>query len=110
MLAPGMLARHYSPRTPLTLEKSLPAPAGAVREARTAFLYFRRPPRVPVGAKNLFWLTTAGRPAGAARALYARLRALDRGGWQTIRAERVPGAAGLAAALNDRLARAAARP
>jgi L-threonylcarbamoyladenylate synthase len=109
MLAPGMLARHYSPRTPLTLMGKLPAPARAALEPRTAFLYFRRPPRVPAVSKNLFWLTPTGRPADAARTLYARLRALDRGGWQAIRAERVPGTAGLAAALNDRLARAAAR-
>ncbi len=109
MVAPGMMARHYSPRTPLALGKKNPAPARAVREAGTAFLYFRRPPRVPAGAGNLFWLTTTGRPAEAARTLYARLRTLDRGGWRAIRAERVPGAAGLAAALNDRLARAAAR-
>jgi L-threonylcarbamoyladenylate synthase len=109
MLAPGMLARHYSPRTPLTLEKKLPPPDRVARTPHTAFLYFRRPAAGPAGAKNIFWLTPDGRPAAAARSLYTRLRALDRGGWQAIRAERVPGAAGLAAALNDRLARAAAR-
>jgi hypothetical protein len=64
---------------------------------------------VPAGAKNIFWLSATGRPAEAAQTLYARLRALDSGRWPGIRAERVPGAAGLAAALNDRLARAAAR-
>ena len=109
LLAPGMLARHYSPRTPFTLEKKLPRPAHAVLEPRTAFLYFRRPAASPAGSKNVFWLTPDGQTAAAAHSLYSNLRALDRGGWQAIRAERVPGTAGLAAALNDRLARAAAR-
>ncbi len=108
-LAPGLLPRHYAPRTPLTLEKKLPAPARAAREPRTAFLYFQRPSRAPAGAKNIFWLTPTGRPANAARTLYARLRALDSGRWQAIRAEWIPGTTGLAPALNDRLARAAAK-
>jgi L-threonylcarbamoyladenylate synthase len=108
-IEPGLLPRHYSPRTPLTLMKKLPGPTRAAREPRTAFLYFQRPPSAPASAKNLFWLTPTGRPADAARTLYACLRALDHGHWQAIRAEWVPGTTGLAPALNDRLARAAAR-
>jgi len=108
-LAPGMLARHYAPRTPLALVKKLPVPARAVREPHIAFLYFRRPASVPAGIKNIFWLTPSGHPAAAARSLYACLRSLDRGQWQGIRAELVPGKTGLAPALNDRLARAAAK-
>ncbi len=108
-LAPGMMARHYAPRTPLTLVKKLPAAGRAADEPRIAFLYFQRPPSVPVGAANVFWLTPTGRPTDAARSLYKCLRSLDGGKWKGIRAELVPGKSGLAPALNDRLARASAK-
>jgi L-threonylcarbamoyladenylate synthase len=108
--APGLLARHYAPRTPLTLHARLSL-ARAAAAPSEGFLFFRRPalkkPAVPT--KNIFWLTERGDVAEAARHLFARLRALDAGGWHRLHAERAPARAALAPAVNDRLARAAAR-
>jgi len=106
---PGMLARHYSPRTPLTLTEKIAA-GRAAAAPEEAFLFFRRPKtRAAAEAKNVFWLTATGSLEEAARNLFDRLRHLDGGAWHAIRAERVPGRGALAPALNDRLARAAAR-
>jgi len=132
-LAPGLLARHYSPRTPIKLHDSLPegkdgppgrpiplptssgvtdAPAMHPYPRSTeAFLYFRRPlqfakARAP---KNIFWLSENGELPAAAKALFATLRALDQGNWKQIHAERAPGTNALALAINDRLTRAAAK-
>ncbi len=109
-LAPGLLARHYSPRTPLVLTAKIPAmhPAAAPCDA---FLFFRRPPQKKSAAVpgNVFWLSATGDPAEAARRLFAGLRALDQGQWRCIHAERAPARTPLAPAINDRLARAAAK-
>jgi L-threonylcarbamoyladenylate synthase len=108
--APGLLARHYAPRTPLTLHTKLTITRAAAAP-REAFLFFRRPAlkKSAAPAKNIFWLTERGDAAEAARHLFAHLRALDAGGWHRLHAERAPARSALTPALNDRLARAAAR-
>lgn len=116
-VAPGLLARHYSPRTPLKLYDRLsPTPktesAGkAGRTPRKAFLFFRRPVAYAksIAPKNVFWLSTNGELPTAAKALFATLRTLDQGEWTLIHAERAPGTDALALAINDRLTRAAAK-
>jgi L-threonylcarbamoyladenylate synthase len=60
-------------------------------------------------AKNVFWLSERGDLRRAARGLFGMLRALDGGQWKRIHAELAPGADGFAAAINDRLTRAAAK-
>jgi L-threonylcarbamoyladenylate synthase len=109
-LAPGQLARHYSPRTPIVLHPRLTARAAARGAADEAWLFLARPPsaggRAPAG--NVFWLDEKGNLRGAARRLFAALRRLDEGGFRRIHAER-PAGRGLAEALDDRLLRAAAR-
>jgi L-threonylcarbamoyladenylate synthase len=101
--APGMLERHYSPRTPLVLGR----PAGAV-PPREAFVLLRQP-REKTGG-NVFWLSRRGALAEVARNLYGVLRQADAGRFRRIHVEPVPGeAGGLAAAINDRLRRAAAK-
>lgn len=112
-VAPGMLTRHYAPRTPLTLHQKISV-ARAAAAPREAFLRYARPQTSRTNKpaalpKNLFWLTETGDAAEAARNLFARLRALDNGGWQRLHAERAPARVVLAPALNDRLTRAAAR-
>jgi L-threonylcarbamoyladenylate synthase len=108
--APGMLARHYSPRTPLALHARLSL-ARAAAAPHEAFLFFRRPAlkKSATPTTNIFWLTERGDATEAAHNLFAHLRALDAGGWRHLHAERAPARAALAPALNDRLARAAAR-
>jgi len=103
-LAPGMLARHYSPRTPVVVHQTLPR--GAARTAGDAWVAVARPAgRV---GKNIFWLDPRGDLRGAARRLFALLRELDRGRFKKIHVELACGG-GLADAINDRLRRAAAR-
>lgn len=101
-LAPGLLARHYSPRTPVVLYPTLtkfPRPD-------VAYLCIRRPNgRLP---NNVFWLDARGDLRRAARRLFAGLRHLDAKGFTAIHTELAQGE-GLADAINDRLRRAAAR-
>jgi L-threonylcarbamoyladenylate synthase len=109
-VAPGQLERHYSPRTPLTLHDG-PTPALAANGANDeAWLFLARPLRYRTRAAkgNVFWLDAGGDLRRAARRLFAVLRSLDEGGFRRIHAER-PRGGGLAEALRDRLARAAAR-
>jgi L-threonylcarbamoyladenylate synthase len=102
-LAPGLLTRHYSPRTPVVLHEKMHVVAGRAREA---WLFLTKPaqPR----AKNIFWLDPHGDLRGAARRLFATLRQLDRGRFKTIHVE-LARDDGLADAINDRLRRAAAK-
>jgi L-threonylcarbamoyladenylate synthase len=103
-LAPGLLARHYSPRTPVVLHPSL---SEANRHApREAFVFLAKPAHAT--RPNIFWFDRRGDLAGVARRLFATLRRLDAMNFKTIHVELAPGA-GLADAINDRLRRAAAR-
>ncbi len=107
-VAPGMLERHYSPRTPLTLVRKLTHTH--VRHAGTAeaLLFVEKPAEIT--GTNVFWLSTeCGDLTEAAHRLFDQLRAIDDGSWSHIHAELAPGNGALALAINDRLARAAAK-
>ena len=102
-LAPGMMERHYSPRTPLVLRSPGAKPPGNV-----AALLLRKPRARP--PDNVFWLSERGALAEVARNLYRILRQIDTLHYRQIWAEALPAdAGGLATAINDRLKRAAAR-
>jgi len=100
--SPGMLLSHYAPSLPVRLD----AQAVAGDEALLAF-----GPRPLPGAGALWNLSPAGDPTEAAARLFAGLLCLDAEGRRTglvrIAAMSVP-ETGLGAAINDRLARAAA--
>ena len=103
LLAPGTLERHYSPRTPLRLTTS---PAGA--SDRTALIFLRQPAGQPPA--HAYWLSQRGALDEIARNLYRVLRETDLGGYREIQLEKLPATAGgLAAALTDRMKRAAAK-
>ncbi len=118
MIAPGMLARHYSPRTPLVLHRGLTVKDVAAGDRRTAWVFRRRP--AGAGGNVFGWDVGVGGPAlgSAQRArrsrstfahnLFAVLRALDGQGWKAIRVELAP-PGGIGDAINDRLTRAAAK-
>lgn len=106
--APGMLARHYSPRTPIILHGRLDAETLAKLPMTDAALLLRRPANSAADPR-FFWLTDDGRLETAARNLFSVLRRLDNGAWTRIHAEIPAGAEGLAPAIRDRLTRAAAR-
>jgi L-threonylcarbamoyladenylate synthase len=105
-LAPGLLARHYSPRTPVVLHDRITASQVRAGGPSDVWLFLAKPEE-SAGA-NIRWLDARGDLRGAARRLFGRLRELDEAGFRTIHAELAPGA-GLAEAINDRLRRAAAR-
>ncbi len=103
LLAPGMLERHYSPRTPLRLT---PRPVGTNQQNALIFL------RQPAGKSpaHVYWLSKRGALDEIARNLYRVLREADAGGHREIQLEKLPATAGgLAAALNDRMKRAAVK-
>jgi len=104
-LAPGMLERHYSPRTPIRLFGRGAEPV--IPPAHAALLLQSRRATLPSGVEP-FYLSESGDPAEAARALFALLRKLDRRGFEVIVAE-LAEESGVGVALNDRLRRAAAR-
>lgn len=99
--SPGLLVSHYAPDLPLRLDAREVGPD----EALLAF-----GPPLP-GAALVFQLSEAGDAGEAAQRLFAGLRELDaegaRRGLRGIAAMEVPGG-GLAPAIRDRLARAAA--
>jgi L-threonylcarbamoyladenylate synthase len=99
-LAPGMLASHYAPRTPVRLN------AGKV-ETNEALLAFG-PDSVPgmEAASAVMNLSPRGDLAEAATHLFGYLRALDTQGARAIAVMPVPHH-GLGEAINDRLRRAA---
>ena len=122
-IAPGMMTKHYSPRTPITLHsrlsegvvKTLPADEAAVfvfkpvKHARAVVRVGARKRKTEKMARNVFWLSERGDLRRAARSLFGMLRALDGGRWQRIHVELTPGTDGFALAINDRLTRAAAK-
>jgi L-threonylcarbamoyladenylate synthase len=106
-LAPGLLPRHYSPRTPIALHDRLFPADATLGDAQEAWVFLARPPG-PHRA-NVFWLDARGDLRGVARRLFALLQQLDAAGFRRLHLERAPGTDGLAHAINDRLTRAAAR-
>jgi len=100
--APGLLAAHYAPRTPLRLNAARVAPG----EALLAF-----GPTLPASAadaKRALNLSPRGDLVEAAANLFSHLRALDAAGASAIAVMPIPHD-GLGEAINDRLTRAAAR-
>jgi L-threonylcarbamoyladenylate synthase len=99
-LAPGMLASHYAPRTPVRLHADRIEPG----EALLAF----GPDAVPGAdsASAVMNLSARGDLNEAAANLFGYLRALDAMGARAIAAMPVPDH-GLGEAINDRLRRAA---
>jgi L-threonylcarbamoyladenylate synthase len=96
--SPGRLASHYAPDLPLRLG----ARDVAADEALLAF-----GPAPPQGARASLNLSPSGDLIEAAANLFAHLRTLDRSGARAIAVMPIPDT-GLGAAINDRLARAAA--
>ena len=107
--APGMLARHYSPRTPLLLHERISSSFLSRLPATEAALLLRPLEGSHRSASHVFTLSDHGELGEIARNLFSSLRELDNGGWSRIHAELPTGAEGLAPAIRDRLTRAAAK-
>lgn len=111
LASPGLLTRHYSPRTAMHLlphgtgVQSLPT---AFNPAHDALILQSRPDALPEESMHLYWFSESGALPDVARALFALLRRLDKTGHKTLWVEKAPDA-GLGLAINDRLTRAAAK-
>jgi L-threonylcarbamoyladenylate synthase len=108
--APGLLARHYSPHTPLRIHRKITKALVRAAGANAGFLFFAPSPAASAsaaGGTHVQILSRRASPTEAARRLFACLHALDRGGFRVIHAEWAP-AGDAGAAINDRLRRAAA--
>ena len=106
--APGMLAKHYAPQTPLMVMEAdlvLELASSMVRQGQRVAVLARSALQ-PVLA-GVTWIAAPHDAAGFAHDLYANLRALDRAGCNAILVEQPPVEAQWAAVL-DRLMRAAA--
>jgi L-threonylcarbamoyladenylate synthase len=117
MRSPGMLSKHYSPKTPLTLyegPRAVERLAGVVGEAivrgqEVGVLVPREhAQRFHEFGVRVADIGPADDAAAMASRLYAALRELDRAGVEAIFALGIEGEGGLTAALRDRLRRAAA--
>ncbi|NJP30610.1 L-threonylcarbamoyladenylate synthase [Micromonospora thermarum] len=102
-VAPGTLAAHYAPRTPLRVVSGAEPAAGD--GARRGFLAFRNRPAGDWAAVEV--LSAGGDLTEAAARLFDALHRLDATGVSEIVAEPVPDV-GVGRAINDRLRRAAA--
>lgn len=100
IVAPGMLASHYAPRAKLRLEAT---DAGTDE----AFLAFGPVPLTAKPAVKILNLSPSRNLVEAAANLFGHLRQLDTTSVRNIAVAAVP-LDGLGAAINDRLARAAA--
>ncbi len=105
-VAPGLLKRHYSPRTPSVLHERISTETARRSSPNEAWLFVTKPNGL--SGKNIFWLDARGDLRAAARRLFAVLRQIDGAGFSKLHLERAQGG-GLADAINDRLQRAAGK-
>jgi len=106
--APGTLAAHYAPQTPLTLVESdlLPELAATLAHQGKKVAVLALSEARPL-LQSLQWIAAPREAAGYAHALYSNLRALDAARCDAILVEQPPRETAWAA-INDRLSRAAA--
>ncbi len=109
--APGQLASHYAPRTPMVLHAGHVALRESARAGRVGLLAWRRDD-IPEDLARMFaaaeFLTEQGDAREGAARLFATLRQMDQRDLVLIAAERAPNE-GLGVAINDRLRRASAK-
>jgi L-threonylcarbamoyladenylate synthase len=106
--SPGLTPFHYSPHTPLQLFGPGLQDLPPFDPATTGAITLRDPVSGLPAAQQVVLSPGRGDLAEAAHHLYAALHQLDSLGLKQLLAERLPNA-GLGAALNERLEKAAAR-
>ncbi|GAB4241832.1 MAG: L-threonylcarbamoyladenylate synthase [Candidatus Methylacidiphilales bacterium] len=101
-VAPGLLASHYAPRTPLFLARQPLADGPPLPPDVAALIWSRLPIPPPLHYQQL---TVSGSDLEAAAYLFRAMRALDASGVRAIYADPIP-MHGLGRAIHDRLTRA----
>ena len=105
--SPGMLDRHYAPRTPLRLVSRLEdVDPGTLGGGAAGLLSLRGERGRGMGFRVIETLSPTGDLTAAAAVLFEAMHRLDAAGLNVIVAEAVPDE-GLGRAINDRLRRAA---
>lgn len=102
--APGMLAKHYAPRTPTLLCSSILEAKAKYKDRKLGFLLFQQNIEGEDESRQEI-LSKSGNLEEAARNLYAAMHRLDKLGLSLILAEQLP-SEGLGEAINDKLRRA----
>lgn len=102
--APGMLSKHYSPKTPLIVSEDMENSLLSFHDKAIGLLLFKKANK---NNPNLIQeiLSPTGNLSEAAKNLYAAMHRLDQKGLSLIIAEKLPNE-GIGIVLNDRLARA----
>lgn len=103
--APGMLDKHYAPKTKLILCDLISEEIKNHDPLKTVALVLQKRDDLPEGMKQVALSDKADLDEAASR-LYDCLHELDKQGWGLILAERMPDI-GLGRSINDRLERAA---
>lgn len=104
--APGMLSKHYAPKTPAVLTENIENEIQKNSGKRIGALTFKNQTKTAVAYQEV--LSVKGDLKKAAKNLYAALHRLDAMDLDIIIAERLPDN-GLGITLNDRLSRAVKR-
>lgn len=103
-VAPGLLDRHYSPKTKVRLHHKFPK----LKSPDEAWIFFSSASELIPDRENFHVLSPDGKSESAAKRLYTLLRSVDAKNFRYINVERAPEADPWAEAINDRLQRAAA--
>ena len=101
--APGMLSKHYSPRTKFIVSENIIDDIEKYKNQAVGFLIYSNV--IISGLYNLIRLTTTEDLDEAAQNLYSAMHTLDAANYDLIIAEKFP-ETGLGISLNDRLYRA----
>lgn len=101
--APGMLLKHYSPKTDMYLSEDIAKDLKAFEGKKIGLLLFKSTISADVVHQEV--LSPSGDLAEAAKGLYAAMHRLDQLDLEVILAERFP-EKGLGKTINDRLQRA----
>jgi len=104
--APGMLSKHYAPKTPAVLTENIENEIQKNSGKRIGALIFKNQTKTAVAYQEV--LSVKGDLKEATKNLYAALHRLDAMDLDIIIAERLPDN-GLGITLNDRLSRAVKR-
>ncbi len=103
-IAPGLLDRHYSPKTPTVLLSRFPRKMSP----RDAWVHFDAGDFSHTHSQNHFNLSLDGSGVTAAKRLFSVLRKIDGQGFRKIYLEKAPIKNDWAEVLNDRMGRASA--
>jgi L-threonylcarbamoyladenylate synthase len=101
--APGMLSKHYSPKTPFMVSESIISDIEKYKNQAVGFVIFSN--GIDETSEKFIHLTKTESLDEAAQNLYAAMHQLDAQGFDFIIAEKFP-ETGIGISLNDRLFRA----